>query len=45
VFGIALGAVASDVRGFLATVPAERLEEEPEAGAQRGRDRWLRSVG
>jgi DNA-binding transcriptional MerR regulator len=45
VFGIALGAVASDVRGFLATVPAERLDEDPTDGSERARGRWLRSVG
>jgi DNA-binding transcriptional MerR regulator len=35
VFGIAIGAVLSDVRGFLAAVPAEATGEGPDGGAPR----------
>lgn len=45
VFGIALGAVASDVRGFLASVPAEAVGADPADGAGSRPGRWLRSVG
>jgi len=45
VFGIALGAVASDVRGFLADVPPEPADAGAGAGDDRAGRRWLRSVG
>jgi DNA-binding transcriptional MerR regulator len=43
VFGIAIGAVLTDVQGFLATVPPEAAGEHPQAAAPRARR--LRSVG
>ena len=45
VFGIALGAVASDVRGLLADVPSEPVDGGTEASDGRAGGRWLRSVG
>lgn len=44
VFGIAIGAVWSDVRGFLESVPSEPADAPDEAGPGSGRRR-LRSVG